>query len=389
MLRDVRWRTWPGARSDAATTPSGSPRQPPAAADDIAARQKRYLISMSDPHGVLRRRGRRRAAGWLAVADPDRRRAGAAVRRGRDGQRRRSRRPTASRCVDRPGRPELRRAGDRGRADPRGFRRRRRRAESSAELGLPRRSARCRTASPVAVRHLPFRDSRGAPLQAERARTSARPRAARRPPSGRCCGTTPSCTRPSGARPGWPATSTAHVARRRSSARAASCARSSPRAEPAVAGPRLATRRAQPPMADIGRSGCRNVGSSMPCPARLVAHRARASGRRSPRRRRRRAAAARRSDSSRANRQLRTWPSAVSRTRSQSPQNGRVTEAITPTVCRAAVDERTARPGALPRGSLGRASSANSRAQRGEDLVGGDHRRRGSSRAGRRAASAR
>ena len=41
--------------------------------------------------------------------------------------------------------------------------------------------------------------------------------------------------------------------------------------------------------------------------------------------------AERRSFSVRANRQLRTWPSAVSRTRSQEPQNGRVTEAITPT----------------------------------------------------------
>ena len=40
----------------------------------------------------------------------------------------------------------------------------------------------------------------------------------------------------------------------------------------------------------------------------------------------------RRSDSVRANRQLRIWPSAVSRTRSQAPQNGRVTEAITPTL---------------------------------------------------------
>ena len=47
-----------------------------------------------------------------------------------------------------------------------------------------------------------------------------------------------------------------------------------------------------------------------------------ATGRRSRRRSRRRAGPRRRSDSSRANRQLRTWPSAVRRTRSQSPQNG-------------------------------------------------------------------
>ena len=39
-----------------------------------------------------------------------------------------------------------------------------------------------------------------------------------------------------------------------------------------VAAPRTLpepTRVRQPPIADIGRSGCRNVGSSMPCPARL------------------------------------------------------------------------------------------------------------------------
>ena len=41
--------------------------------------------------------------------------------------------------------------------------------------------------------------------------------------------------------------------------------------------------------------------------------------------------AVRRSDSSRPNRQLRIWPSAVSRVRSQSPQNGRVTLPMMPT----------------------------------------------------------
>src|SRR5690625_7841084 len=39
-----------------------------------------------------------------------------------------------------------------------------------------------------------------------------------------------------------------------------------------------------------------------------------------------------RSVSSRENRQLRSWPSAVIRTRSQLPQKGLVTERITPTV---------------------------------------------------------
>ncbi len=43
--------------------------------------------------------------------------------------------------------------------------------------------------------------------------------------------------------------------------------------------------------------------------------------------------AARRSVSSVANRQVRTWPSAVRRVRSQAEQNGRVTEAMTPTRC--------------------------------------------------------
>ena len=75
----------------------------------------------------------------------------------------------------------------------------------------------------------------------------------------------------------------------------------------------------QPPMADIGRAGWRKVVSSMPCPGRLVvmaaSQRSAISASSAPPRK-----AARRSDSSRANRQLRTWPSAVSRTRSQSPQ---------------------------------------------------------------------
>ncbi len=88
------------------------------------------------------------------------------------------------------------------------------------------------------------------------------------------------------------------------------------------------------------------------------------SGRRSPRRRRRRAGPPRRSDSSRANRQLRTWPSAVRRTRSQSPQNGRVTEAITPTVA-GPPSTRNSSAGALPRGSSAgeRSNSALSRSK--------------------------
>ena len=113
----------------------------------------------------------------------------------------------------------------------------------------------------------------------------------------------------------------------------------------------------------------------------------RASGRRAPRRRHPARSAVRRSDSSRANRQLRTWPSAVSRTRSQSPQNGRVTDAITPTVAGPPSTVNSS-AGALPRGS-----SAGSR----RELAGRARRRsprrspscRGASRAGRPAASAR
>ena len=81
--------------------------------------------------------------------------------------------------------------------------------------------------------------------------------------------------------------------------------------------------------------------------------------------------AVRKSDSSRANRQLRTCPSAVTRTRSQSPQKGRVTDAITPTV---------AGPPSTRNSSAGAAAAMlrvrrrdRSRAERVEDLVGGDH----------------
>lgn len=76
-----------------------------------------------------------------------------------------------------------------------------------------------------------------------------------------------------------------------------------------------------PPMADIGRVGCKNAGSLIPCPGCFVATAAIQSSINSssvaPAR-----IGVRRSDSSLANRQLRIWPSAVRRTRSQSPQNG-------------------------------------------------------------------
>src|SRR5581483_11897206 len=88
---------------------------------------------------------------------------------------------------------------------------------------------------------------------------------------------------------------------------------------------------AHPPMAAIGRSGWRNDGSLMPCPGSFTAtarrHRSASSSSLAPARN-----GPRRSLSVLANRQLRTWPSAVSRTRSQVPQNGLVTDAITPTL---------------------------------------------------------
>src|SRR3954464_15486507 len=82
-------------------------------------------------------------------------------------------------------------------------------------------------------------------------------------------------------------------------------------------------------MADIGRSGCRNAGSSMPWPARLprmaTTQRSAISASSAPPRR-----AARRSDSSRANRQLRTCPSAVSPTQ--------VTDAFVEEAARTGID---------------------------------------------------
>jgi hypothetical protein len=83
-------------------------------------------------------------------------------------------------------------------------------------------------------------------------------------------------------------------------------------------------------MADIGRTGWRKPGSLLPCPGSLAAtprrHMAASWSSSAPAR-----SGVRRSLSSLANRQLRIWASAVSRTRSHAPQNGRVTEPITPT----------------------------------------------------------
>src|SRR5262249_39118013 len=80
----------------------------------------------------------------------------------------------------------------------------------------------------------------------------------------------------------------------------------------------------QPPMADMGRDGCRKPGSLMPWPGSFAATACRqivaSSSSLAPAR-----IGSRRLLSVRANRQLRTWPSAVSRTRSHAPQNGLVT----------------------------------------------------------------
>ena len=335
---------------------------------------------------LLRRRDHRRAgARRLAVADPDRRRAGPAVRRRRDGQRRRSTKrdgfdlpdgryvaassasgtdrsddaPDGARILD------FTRSGDRIQREP----------------GLPRPgSSWCRTASPVAVwHHFTFQEEYAVTDAASRPEpTSARPRAARPPPTWELLWNNPKLHTPD-RRKIWLACDEHQQSLVGLPRRAQLPARTSSRTG--------VTPTAQPPMADIGRSGCRNVGSSMPWPARLPAHRDHPAVGDLVVGGARRAAPPRRSDSSRANRQLRTWPSAVSRTRSQSPQNGRVTEAITPTVAGPPSTWNSSAGRAPPR-LLGRRQHELG-LERREDLVGGDHARRATSRAGRRAASAR
>ena len=98
----------------------------------------------------------------------------------------------------------------------------------------------------------------------------------------------------------------------------------------------------------------------------------RASARRGPRRTAPARIAVRRSDSSRAKRQLRSWPSAVSRTRSQAPQNGRVTDPMTPTRPGPPSTSHSS-AGALPRSSCSTAVRVNAVGQPVEDLVGRDH----------------
>ena len=80
-----------------------------------------------------------------------------------------------------------------------------------SELSLPRLSSLLYVTPddfPRGRPALPLRGSSGGWLAWDPCPPSARPRGARPPRSGRCCGTTPSCTPPTVASPGWPATST-------------------------------------------------------------------------------------------------------------------------------------------------------------------------------------
>ena len=163
-------------------------------------------------------------------------------------------------------------------------------------------------------------------------------------------------------------------------ARPASPPRSSPRARRRPRGPRRSSGRAAPRSAPDrrhrpGRLQERRVVDAVPGP--LAPHRLAPAAR--PARRRCAPAAQRAAQVGLllANRQLRTWPSAVSRVRSQAPQNGWVTLAITPT--RAGSPSTPACP-STSQVSAGRATAlrrvgpqVERRPQRGQDLVAGHH----------------
>ena len=123
--------------------------------------------------------------------------------------------------------------------------------------------------------------------------------------------------------------------------------------------------------------GCRKRRVVDAVPGPLAQHRDPPGRRRSPRRWRRRAAALAGRSPRSANRQLRTWPSAVSRVRSQSPQNGLVTLPMTPT--RAGSPAASTCPGTsqVSAGAVPRETGSGRRpngASDGQDLLGGDHR---------------
>ena len=151
---------------------------------------------------------------------------------------------------------------------------------------------------------------------------------------------------------------------------------------------RAAGTAAQPPMADMGRSGCRKDGSLMPWPGQLDGDRRAPAvgelgvGRAGAQRRR-----AGRSRSGR------TGSCAPGRRRSagpgrRSPQNGRVTDAITPTRA-GPPSTRNASAGAEPRSFGSSGVRRELAAERGRGSPPRSPSRRASSRAARPAASAR
>ena len=211
----------------------------------------------------------------VAAGGPDRRRARPAVRRRGDGQRR-SRNPTVRPA--RRTRPERPRA-DRGRPPDDDQRAEPPMSPDCAAVTRPDASrvspraelaGRCRTASPVAVRHRSIsaggtRDRRS---MSEPLICSAK--GCQQPPPGSCCGTTRSCTPPTGA----------SLAGLRRAPRAA---RRLPGGAAVPAGRRARRRRAEDPEpgrssvsrrwpTSAGRAGG-TVGSSMPWPGALAAHR--------------------------------------------------------------------------------------------------------------------
>ncbi len=144
----------------------------------------------------------------------------------------------------------------------------------------------------------------------------------------------------------------------------------------------------QPPMADMGRSGCRNDGSLMPWPGQLHRHRPPPPvgqlgvARPGPQRRRAGRSRSGRTGSCGPGRRRSAGPGR------SSPQNGRVTDAITPTRA-GPPSTRNASAGAEPRWFGSSGVRRELAAEGGQDLLGGHHLGRGSSRAGRPAASAR
>ncbi len=166
-------------------------------------------------------------------------------------------------------------------------------------------------------------------------------------------------------------------------------ARAVPQGRRAARATRRARRRraAQPPIADIGRSGCRNVGSSMPWPGACRASRSRQrsaiSSSSAPPRSARAQVGLLAGEQAVADLAVGGEPHPVAVAAERPGDRG---------------DDARRWPGRRRRRTARRARCPAARsagverergAERREDLVGGDHRRRGSSRAGRRAASAR